>query len=158
MYLGIDPGKSGAIAVLDDSGEILEVVDMPCQTIGNRVFPDGAAIAQVISKCRHACIELVSSRPGQGVVSVFTFGQGFGGVVTLCSALVGDVQLESPQAWQKHFKLKKAKGEKSLSKQQIADRCLALYPDAPLYGPRGGLKDGRSDAILIARFLYDQKQ
>ncbi|EMP57132.1 hypothetical protein MSNKSG1_00878 [Marinobacter santoriniensis NKSG1] len=64
--------------------------------------------------------------------------------------------LEVPQTWQKHLGLKKDKGEQSISKQQIADTCLHLYPDAPLFEPRDGLKDGRSDAILIARYLFDR--
>src|SRR5690554_2281220 len=151
MYAGIDPGKSGAVAIIDKSGNLVDVFDMPSLEIGNRVFVDGAVLSSYISKCDLICIELVSSRPGQGVASTFSFGQSFGGIVTLCSSFVERVDLATPQAWQRHFDLKKKKGEKGISKDDIAAKCLEYYPDSPIYGPRGGLKDGRSDAILIAR-------
>jgi hypothetical protein len=135
MYAGIDPGKSGAIAVLESSGRLLHVSDMPPLKIGTRTFVDGKQVSELLEGCTHVCVELVSSRPGH--------------------AITQNLQLPTPQAWQKHFGLKKIKGEKSLSKETIAAKCLELYPDALLYGPRGGLKDGRSDAILIARFCLD---
>jgi hypothetical protein len=128
---------------------------MPPLKIGTRTFVDGKQVSELIKDCTHSCVELVSSRPGQGVASTFSFGQGFGGVVSICHAITQNLNLPTPQAWKKHFGLKKIKGEKSLSKETIAEKCLELYPEAPLYGPRGGLKDGRSDAILIARYCLD---
>ncbi|GAA3953591.1 hypothetical protein GCM10022278_10530 [Allohahella marinimesophila] len=57
-----------------------------------------------------------------------------------------------PQDWQAMFGLATGEKDKSRKKQQIADKALELYPAANLYGPKGGLKDGRSDALLIARY------
>jgi crossover junction endodeoxyribonuclease RuvC len=155
IFSGIDPVKSGAVAVLDSCGALVRVIDMPALKIGTRTFVDGPALSEALKDCTHTAIELVSSRPGQGVASTFSFGQGFGGLVTLCSALTPNLQLHMPQSWQKHYGLKKEKSEKSLSKEAIAKKCLEIYPEAQLYGPRGGPKDGRSDAIIIARFALN---
>lgn len=94
-------------------------------------------------------IEEVGSRTGHGITSSFTFGRGFSILIGVCEALGIPYELIRPQAWQNQFGLNTGIKDKAKKKQQIADHCIRLYPDTNLTGPRGGLRDGRSDAILL---------
>lgn len=164
MYAGIDPGTAGAIAVLDEDGALVRVVDMPSAKVEKSHYIKALPFITALEHCEHACIELVGSRGGNSANSMFSFGAGFGSALTLLYMCDLEPIMPLPQEWQKHFGLgaiKFPKGTKQserdkAKKQQIADKCLELYPEANLFGPRGGFKDGRSDAILIARYLFDQ--
>lgn len=165
MYVGIDPGTSGAIAVLDKDGQLLRVCDMPSAKIDKSHYIKAEPFINAVKDCEHACIELVGSRGGNSANSMFSFGAGFGSALTLLYMCDLKPEMPLPQAWQKYFNLGSIKFPKvtkqserdKAKKKQIAEKCLELYPEADLYGPRGGFKDGRSDAILIARYLFDLK-
>ena len=160
MYVGIDPDTKGAIAVLDKGGARVSVLDMPSSKVEKSHYIRGEEFIKALEGSLYACIECVGSRGGNSAQSMFSFGSGFGfgfgSALTLLYMSELSPTMPLPQEWQKHFGLtKKILGEK-LDKKHIANKCLELYPDANLYGPRGGLKDGRSDAIMIARFLFDK--
>ena len=157
MRIAIDPGLSGAIAVIKDySFEMLEVFDMPVMPgTGKRHQVNGAELAKILreAKAIHAPVksneniqvylERVSAMPGQGVSSMFSFGCSYGIVLGVLAALQYSVTLVTPQSWKKRAGL--------IGKEKDAARTTAqlLYPAADL----GRKKDiGRADALLIARF------
>lgn len=157
MRIGIDPGVTGAIAVLDDELNLLAVFDMPVMLSGKTQQVNAAALAknlvsyqsyQVITELKnHAPIriflEQVNAMPGQGVTSMFNFGTSYGIIIGVCSALAYPLFLVRPNLWKKRAGL--------LNKPKDAARGLAqqVYPETDL-----SLKKhiGRADAILIARF------
>lgn len=65
MYVGVDPGLKGAIAVLDESGSIVRVVDMPTSNVDKTEFVDASAFIQSLEDVKHAYIELVPSHDGR---------------------------------------------------------------------------------------------
>ncbi len=144
LYIGIDPGLSGAIALFDsDFGPIVE--DMP--TMGKIV--DGGNIANFFTgrdykgRC-HAFIEDVHSMPKQGVSSSFCFGRSFGTVIGVLAALEIPITFVSPQRWKKLFGLNK---DKAASRR----RAIELFP--ALAGDLKRVKDdGRAEALLIAEY------
>lgn len=152
VILGIDPGLSGAVAILND-GQLVEIVDI--EAAESRI--NCAHLASLMHKHQpeFAICELVSSRLGQGVTSTFTFGHALGSITGVLSALGVPYLLIRPQAWQGHFGIRSSSKDKVIHKQEIADLAQSLYPAASLYGPRGGLRDGRSDALLLARYGHE---
>lgn len=147
MIIGIDPGNTGAIAIMDADGRLHEVHDMPLMANGKKQQLNASEIRKIIDIYdpigTEVVIEKVSAMPGQGTASMFNFGMGFGVLQGVSMGLGFATHLVTPQAWKKHFTL--------IGKDKDNARTLAqqLYPDASL----GRKKDiGRADAILIARF------
>jgi len=151
MKIGIDPGITGAIAVLGYMDELLQVHDMPIELINKKNHVDGWALSQIFTDLDYdeideVYLEKVHAMPNQGVTSMFNFGMGFGKIMGVMDALHLDYKLVSPQKWKKSADL--------VGKEKDAARLLALelYPDASLMRK----KDiGRADAILIARYGGD---
>lgn len=146
LYIGIDPGKSGAIAMIDDNRSMLIVKDWPGDEI------QAARIVRSITEQNRqsnisAVIEKVSAMPKQGVRSMFTFGTNYGMWKGILASFMIPFYEIAPRTWQKGILSKKQDGKKA----SVAS-ALRLFPSAELYGPRGGLKDGRADALLIADF------
>lgn len=151
MRIGIDPGITGAVAILNDELQALDVHDMPTMQLGvNHQQVNAAALARIIehwgtlnTKAPTVYLEQVGAMPGQGVTSMFNFGTSYGVVMGICAALGYPFVLVRPNAWKKLAGL--------ISKPKDAARTLAqqLYPDVEL----ARKKDvGRADALLIARF------
>jgi len=142
IYIGIDPGASGAIAAITDDGGIVFLEDFPGDEgqVANMVYH--------LSKIGRstAALEKVSAMPGQGVTSMFKFGTNYGIWMGALASFKIPFVLVRPQQWQKGM----------ISKAQDKKPALAaasrLFPSAELYGPRGGGKDGRADALLIAEW------
>lgn len=142
-YIGIDPGQTGAVAVLHPDG--YEVWDWP---------GDEVAAAERVRyihnryQVRLAAIEQVSAMPGQGVSSMFKFGANFGAWKGILAALAIPFRTVRPQEWQKGLVPKKEGTVKpSLT---VARR---MFPLAEL----GRQKDhGRADALLIAEWARRQ--
>ena len=151
---GIDVGLSGAIAFFDGDS-LLNVYDMPKKPTpwgkGNMV--DSRELAKLIAhhKPKKAVVERVHAMTGQGVSSMFSFGMSYQAVLSVLDVLDCQYDLVMPRAWQKHIGIVGKTGE-GLKAVDIVEK---LYPDAPIRGRMGGLKDGRCDAILIG--LYSQK-
>ena len=146
IYIGIDPGKNGALAVIRESKGV-SLVDFDLKAYINLLSYFKKSYDMFIG------IERVHAMPGEGVKSSFSFGERVGELKGILSTLDFDNNIEwiLPQTWQKHINTDSNRGKKA-----IADSLLSLYPSADLYGPRGGLKDGRSDALGIANYIYQK--
>ena len=145
FIIGIDPGISGAIAVLDAGGLLVAHSAMPTYQPGKASRVNAAALCAFLDPYRagHAILEQVGAMPGQGVASMFSFGHAAGSVEGVLAALGISYELVTPQTWKRAYKLN--------GKPKDASRALAqrLYPGAPL----GRKKDsGLADALLLARY------
>ena len=156
MYIiGIDPGISGAISFFED-GKILDVIDMPSMAEGkkNKRQVNGAQIYNEIKKRIkivkkgevYVVIEQVSAMPGQGVTSMFNFGQSFGVIKGICAAMQLPMHLVRPAKWKKYFNLLKTEKEASRTK------AIEIFPQ--ISHMLSKKKDvNKADAILIASFF-----
>jgi len=145
--IGIDPGASGAMALLGNGN-----------FVGVKDWTDGPAVARDLKLWLDlypvdlVALERVHAFPGQGVTSVFSFGENYGWWTGVLDALRAPWRSVPPQTWMKGVvPRKKHKSDKP--GLLVAAR---LFPGAPLTGPRGGAKDGRADALLIAYWAYGE--
>lgn len=135
LYLGIDPGVSGGLAIVDDEGVLLHTEPMPPT---RRKLRDAIALWSDTSVL-DITIELVASSPQMGVVSAFSFGKGVGGVLGVIAGMgLDDPQEVAPQRWQRIMAARTG-GEKNISKRV----AQALHPKARI-------THAVADAILIA--------
>jgi|TARA_B100001063_G_C16713084_1_gene529142 crossover junction endodeoxyribonuclease RuvC len=150
--IGVDPGLSGAIAILENN-KVLSLFDMPVMPEGkkNKRQLNSAQLVKLlkdnISKNEEisVVIEQVNAMPGQGVTSMFNFGQTFGAIKGICAALGLPVFFVRPSKWKKHFELINS------SKDASRTKAIEMYPS--LSNDLAKKKDvNKSDAILIARF------
>ena len=157
LIIGIDPGISGSICFFQD-GKILDVIEMPTMTEGkkNKRQVNGSQIYNEISKRINIAenqetrivIEQVSAMPGQGVTSMFNFGQSFGILKGICSAMHLPMYFVRPAKWKKYFNL--INSEKDASRT----RAIEIFPY--FSGQLSRKKDSnKADAILIASFYYE---
>ena len=152
MILGIDPGATGAVALVGET-EIWPphkpVYDLP--VVEGIVDPYG--FHKFMTSCgfhdppyctiTHAYLERCQSMPGQGVVSIFRYGISYGMLRGVLAAMDIPVTLVPPQKWKKAFGL--------IGKDKEASRALAIqwYPNADLHLKK---HHGRAEALLIARW------
>ena len=125
LIIGIDPGISGSICFFQD-GKIIDVIEMPTMTEGkkNKRQVNGAQIFNEVSKRIDnmdkkdikIIIEQVSAMPGQGVTSMFNFGQSFGILKGICSAMQLPMYFVRPAKWKKYFNLINSKKDASRTK------------------------------------------
>jgi crossover junction endodeoxyribonuclease RuvC len=157
LVIGIDPGISGSICFFQD-GKIIDVVEMPTMTDGkkNKKQVNGSQIFNEISerikklekRDIKVIIEQVSAMPGQGVTSMFNFGQSFGILKGICSAMQLPMYFVRPAKWKKYFNL--INSEKDASRT----RAIEIFPY--FSGQLSRKKDSnKADAILIASFYYE---
>ena len=159
IYLGIDPGSSGAIAVFNDLN-LLHVFDVPLIKIGDQKIMDFTLALKTINEYTDSIdsifIEKVGSRHGQGVKSMFSFGERFGEVKMLALSLTDNIHFITPQSW------KKKAGLIGTDKSESAIKCSKIYPNKKdLFVVenkrcKNGFKmyDGRADAALIGLMGY----
>lgn len=154
--LGVDPGATGALAMLDTDLDALVVRDMP-----NALVRTGKTQRRQISEVwladllhafdpDHAWIERVHALPRQGVTSSFSFGLAYGLVRGVLAALQVPVSLVTPNEWKRHFRLGPDKHEARL----VAAR---LFP-ASAHAFARSADDGRAEAALLALFGAQQQQ
>ena len=157
LIIGIDPGISGSICFLQD-GKIVDVVEMPTMTEGkkNKKQVNGSQIVnEILEKIKDldkreikVVIEQVSAMPGQGVTSMFNFGQSFGILKGICSSMQLPMYFVRPAKWKKYFNL--INSEKDASRT----RAIEIFPYFSNQLSRK--KDSnKADAILIASFYYE---
>ena len=155
--IGIDPGLSGAIAILEDS-KIKELFDMPVMPDGkkNKRQLNSALLVKLIKNSIKnledtvMVVEQVNAMPGQGVTSMFNFGQTFGAIKGICAALGLPIFLVRPAKWKKHFELINS------SKDASRTKAIEMYPSASEQLSKK--KDvNKSDAILIARYYSETR-
>ena len=157
LIIGIDPGISGSICFFKD-GKILDVVEMPTMTDGkkNKRQVNGSQIYNEIKKKIdvvseediRVVIEHVTAMPGQGVTSMFNFGQSFGILKGVCSAMRLPMYFVRPTKWKKYFNLINSEKEASRT------RAIEIFPY--FSSQLSKKKDAnKADAILIASFYYE---
>lgn len=163
IIIGIDPGFSGGIASVSMSGKTVHAFLMPSFKVGKKTELDGPRIVAYLEKRKsaieHIYIEKVGAMPGQGVVSMFRFGEGFGFLKGICAGLHLPHTLVHSTSWKKVMcrDLPKAKGVSIL----VAKR---LWPNVDLLPTPRSKKpsDGLADALCIAEYgrrqLIGEKQ
>ena len=159
LIIGIDPGISGSICFFEN-GKILEVIEMPVMTEGkkNKKQVNGAQIYNEFLKRINkkdneirVVIEQVSAMPGQGVTSMFNFGQSFGILKGICSAMQLPMFFVRPAKWKKYFNL--------INSQKDASRTRAIEIFPYFSTQLSKKKDtNKADAILIASFYHETHQ
>ena len=157
LIIGIDPGISGSICFLED-GIIKDVIEMPTMIEGkkNKKQVNGSQIFNEISlriktyekKNIKVVVEQVSAMPGQGVTSMFNFGQSFGILKGICSAMQLPIYFVRPSKWKKYFNL--INSEKDASRT----RAIEIFPY--FSSNLSKKKDSnKADAILIASYFHE---
>ena len=155
--IGIDPGLSGAIAILENN-KVLSIFEMPVMSEGKKnkrqlnsaqlvtLLKDNISENEEVS----VVVEQVNAMPGQGVTSMFNFGQTFGAIKGVCAALRLPIFFVRPSKWKKHFELINS------SKDSSRTKAIEMYPS--LSDDLARKKDvSKSDAILIARFYSETR-
>tara|TARA_B100001287_G_C22650004_1_gene514722 strand:+ start:607 stop:1107 length:501 start_codon:yes stop_codon:yes gene_type:complete len=155
FIIGIDPGISGAICFFEN-GKIIEIIDMPIMNDGkkNKKQVNGAQIyneihEQIKNIPKHeinVVLEQVSAMPGQGVTSMFNFGQSFGVIKGICAAMRLPLHFVRPAKWKKYFNLLNSE------KQASRTKAIEIFPE--ISHKLSKKKDiNKADAILIASFF-----
>ena len=157
LIIGIDPGITGSICFFED-GKINDLIEMPNMADGkkNKRQVNGAQVYNEISKRIKninkneikVVIEQVSAMPGQGVTSMFNFGQSFGILKGICSAMQLPMYFVRPAKWKKYFNL--INSEKDASRTKV----IQIFPY--ISGELSKKKDAnKADAILLSSFFYE---
>ena len=154
--IGIDPGLSGAIAILENN-KVLKIFEMPVMSEGkkNKRQLNSAQLVKLIKDNISendevsVVVEQVNAMPGQGVTSMFNFGQTFGAIKGICAALGLPIFFVRPSKWKKHFELINS------SKDSSRTKAIEMYPS--LSDDLAKKDVNKSDAILIARFYSENR-
>jgi hypothetical protein len=140
-YIGVDPGKSGAICAINSNGDACVVVktDKSYEKIWSKLLWYG------IHDCE-AVVESVNSMPGQGVASTFKFGESFGMLLGLMTASGIPFEKVRPAVWCKELGLKREKGESNTDwKNRHKQLAQKIFPDVDI-------THATADALLIAEY------
>ena len=151
LYIGIDPGLTGAVAILDQAGEVVLVADLPIIRDLSLAWIDGSSMQSLIlgaldGRRAVAMIERVSSMPGQGIASSFLFGVGFGSVLSVLQAMTIPLHFVTPAVWKRSYGLSK-------DKQASLHKARLMFPNAELHLAK---HNGRCEALLIAEYTRRQ--
>ena len=155
--IGIDPGLSGAIAVMHNK-KVINMYDMPVMAEGkkNKRQLNSSQLVNIIKENINeneetiVVVEQVNAMPGQGVTSMFNFGQTFGAIKGVCAALKLPIFFVRPSKWKKHFELINS------SKDASRTKVIEMYPT--LSDQLAKKRDvNKSDAVLIAKFYFETK-
>ena len=157
LIIGIDPGISGAICFFED-GQVKEIIEMPVMAEGKknkRQINGPQTYNEILKRINNfqkkdiiVVIEQVSAMPGQGVTSMFNFGQSFGVLKGICSAMQLSMFFIRPAKWKKYFGL--IKTEKDASRTKVIE--IFPYISSQLSRKKDSNK---ADAVLIASFFYN---
>lgn len=145
--IGIDPGLTGALAVLDADGIIVTLADLPVIRDRSLAWIDGGELQSLLldalrGRPARAVVERVSAMPRQGVASSFTFGVGFGSILGVLQAMQIGIELVTAAQWKRSLGL-------PANKRTSLDRARLLFPGADL---RLAKHDGRAEALLLAHW------
>lgn len=148
--LGIDPGFSGAVAAYLEATGAMAIHDMPVFPVKagrNEINHHGLLAIMRQYEGATVWLELVSARPGQGVTSMFRFGQGYGAIEMACAATGCAVRYVTPAKWKGHFGLagkdKNPDAARSVAAQRLPEIATMLLRKKDI---------GRADAALIALY------
>mgnify|MGYP001361453191 FL=1 len=157
LIIGIDPGITGSICFFED-GKIIDILEMPVMADGkkHKRQVNGSQIYNEIflrtknynKKDIKVVIEHVTAMPGQGVTSMFNFGQSFGVLKGICSGMQLPMYFIRPAKWKKYFNL--------INSEKDASRTKAIEIFPYISSQLSKKKDSnKADAILIASFYYE---
>ncbi|GKX40303.1 hypothetical protein SOASR014_40420 [Pectobacterium carotovorum subsp. carotovorum] len=155
--LGIDPGLSGAMALIDgDSGEFIKCEEFEVIQVGSLKHIDGAQVSNFTKSMTaagyyiEAYVERVSAMPGQGVSSMFTFGGASLGILVALGVMAIPFTLVTPPVWKKGVGI-----QTGAEKSESLSRARQLFPSASLERNKD---HASAEALLIARYGYLQKK
>lgn len=140
IYIGIDPGKDGALAIISDTSDSMKVIPFDVEKYRN--------VAKNVSyQSVRCCLERVGAMPGQGVTSMFKFGENFGFIQGLLVAYNISYELVTPKKWKKEFQI-------TSDKNSSIAVCKRLFPDVNLRKTERCKKDhdGMAEALLMAEY------
>ena len=154
LIISIDPGINGAICFFEN-GEVKDVLEMPTMAEGkkNKRQVNGRQMYNELSfrikdyktQNINVIVEQVSAMPGQGVTSMFNFGQSFGVIKGICAAMQLPIFFIRPVKWKKYFEL--------INSQKDSSRTKAIEMFPSISEILSKKKDSnKADAILIASF------
>ena len=160
LVIGIDPGITGSLCFFED-GKIIDLIEMPNmadgkkqkkQVNGSQIYNEILLRTKDVEKKNiKVVIEHVSAMPGQGVTSMFNFGQSFGVLKGICSAMQLSMHFVRPAKWKKYFNLINAEKDASRTK------AIEIFPY--ISNQLSRKKDAnKADAALIASFFYETYQ
>ena len=160
IIIGIDPGIAGAICFFSE-GNVIDVIDMPIMAEGkkNKRQVNGRQIFNEITLIKNkffnqkisVVVEQVSAMPGQGVTSMFNFGQSFGVIKGICSAMELPIFYVRPEKWKKYFNL--------INSEKDASRAKAIEMFPKISHKLSKKKDNnKADAILIAQYFQNTSE
>ena len=157
LIISIDPGINGAICFFEN-GQVKEIINMPVMADGKknkRQINGPQTYNEILKRINNypkkdiiVVIEQVSAMPGQGVTSMFNFGQSFGVIKGICSAMQLSMFFIRPTKWKKYFGL--IKTEKDASRTKVIE--IFPYISSELSRKKDSNK---ADAVLIASFFYN---
>tara|TARA_B100000886_G_scaffold103405_1_gene68740 strand:+ start:2850 stop:3347 length:498 start_codon:yes stop_codon:yes gene_type:complete len=155
IIIGIDPGIAGAICFFSN-GDVIDVIDMPTmaegkknkkQVNGRQIFNEIKSIkSKFLNDNISVVVEQVSAMPGQGVTSMFNFGQSFGLIKGICSAMELPIYYVRPAKWKKYFSLINSEKDASRTK------AIEMFPKIS-YKLSKKKDNNKADAILIAQYF-----
>ena len=158
IIIGIDPGLSGAIAILENN-EVKKILEIPVMSEGkkNKRQLNNAQLVNLLKdnikdfNDASVVVEQVNAMPGQGVTSMFNFGQTFGAIKGICAALGLPIYFVRPAKWKKYFNL--------INSEKDASRTKAIEVFPYISQQLSKKKDAnKADAILISSFFYETYQ
>lgn len=159
-YMGADPGKQGAISVIDRDGAVLYCDDLPYRAIGDKYELDSVELLSSINGLGMASGEVIMAVERVQAIydmsrgfndtprSSFTFGKNYGALLATLNLILAPRIDVIPQSWKKHYGLIKTDKEASRLK------ALEFFPDAPIKRKKD---DGRAESLLIAKWLRDTR-
>jgi hypothetical protein len=147
LHVGVDPGLSGAIAILDADSNVVLLSDLPVSRDKSLAWIDGGELQSLVLRALQgrravATIERVSSRPAQGIASAFQFGLGYGSVLSVLQALHISLSFVTPAGWKKFYGL-------GADKKAALFKARLSYPTAELHLVK---HSDRAEALLIAEY------
>ena len=152
VTLGIDPGKSGTLCYLSDNE--MKFFDWPKDNNIRTYFGEIATYIEGVD-IKLAILEKVHAMPKQGVTSMFNFGENLGMWKAFLVIMEIPHLIVTPQQWMKGLVTKTDGPDTKSAVKNVATR---MFPKAELHGPKGGYKDGRGDALLMAHYARQQKR
>ena len=156
IIIGIDPGITGAVAVIGNGVE--KVLDIPTMakgkgqsTVKKQINASGLKSLIVENLPKRGKVEVylerTSAMPGQGVASMFSMGDSYGCIRGVCAALELRLEVITPASWKKHFGLGR-------DKEVVRAKAIELFPDMPLSRKKD---HNRAEALLIAKYGWDKE-
>ena len=151
VYIGIDPGKSGAMAIINNDNSI-SLIPFDVDSYKEALITVSKYPIEPWNHVR-CCVEHVGAAPKQGVVSMFNFGENFGFIQGLLTAYDIPYILVRPQKWKKEFSV-------TSDKNTSIDVCKRLFPNANLKRTERCKKDhdGFAEALLLAEYCRRKMQ